>query len=104
MKVNVFDVENFEKEVLNYEGTALVDFYADWCGPCKIMSPIISEIAEELEISRNGAYDAIKKSLSIMEDYETKLSLIKKEENIENYLKDNLIDEEVINGVIERMK
>lgn len=64
----------------------------------------LSEIAEELEISRNGAYDAIKKSLSIMEDYETKLSLIKKEENIENYLKDNLIDEKVINGVIERMK
>ena len=54
MKVNVFDVENFEKEVLNYEGTALVDFYADWCGPCKIMSPIISEIAEELENVKVG--------------------------------------------------
>ena len=38
---------NFEKEVLNFEGTALVDFYADWCGPCKMIAPIVAEIAEE---------------------------------------------------------
>ena len=38
---------NFEKEVLNFEGTALVDFYADWCGPCKMVAPIVAEIAEE---------------------------------------------------------
>ena len=41
--------ENFETEVLNSEKTCLVDFYADWCGPCKMMSPIIDEIASELE-------------------------------------------------------
>ena len=40
--------ENFETEVLNSEKTCLVDFYADWCGPCKMMSPIIDEIAGEL--------------------------------------------------------
>lgn len=40
--------ENFEIEVLNSEKTCLVDFYADWCGPCKMMSPIIDEIAGEL--------------------------------------------------------
>ena len=40
--------ENFETEVLNSERTCLVDFYADWCGPCKMMSPIIDEIASEL--------------------------------------------------------
>lgn len=39
--------ENFETEVKKYEGTVLVDFYADWCGPCKMMSPIIDKIAEE---------------------------------------------------------
>ena len=49
MKVNVFNVENFEEEVLKYEGTVLVDFYADWCGPCKMMSPVIDKIAEENE-------------------------------------------------------
>ena len=41
--------ENFETEVLNSEKTCLVDFYADWCGPCKMMSPIIDEIESEME-------------------------------------------------------
>ena len=40
--------ENFESEVLNSDKPCIVDFYADWCGPCKMMSPIIEEIAEEL--------------------------------------------------------
>lgn len=39
--------QNFENEILNANGTTLVDFYADWCGPCKMLSPIIEEIAEE---------------------------------------------------------
>lgn len=47
MSVNVFNEANFETEVLKVNGTVLVDFYADWCGPCKAMSPIIDEIAEE---------------------------------------------------------
>ena len=40
--------DNFENEVLNSDKVCLVDFYADWCGPCKMMSPIIEEIADEL--------------------------------------------------------
>ena len=40
--------ENFENEVLNSDKVCLVDFYADWCGPCKMMSPIIEEIADGL--------------------------------------------------------
>lgn len=39
--------ENFETEVLKSDKTVLIDFYADWCGPCKMMSPIIDQIAEE---------------------------------------------------------
>ena len=50
-KVEVLKVtsENFEKEVLQSEKTVLVDFYADWCGPCKMLAPIIQEIANENE-------------------------------------------------------
>ena len=45
--VNVFNEENFENEVINTDKTTIVDFYADWCGPCKMMSPVIDKIAEE---------------------------------------------------------
>ena len=38
--------ENFE-EVKNSEKTVLLDFYADWCGPCRMVSPLVDEIAEE---------------------------------------------------------
>lgn len=38
---------NFESEVLKADKPVLVDFWADWCGPCKSLSPIIDEIAEE---------------------------------------------------------
>ena len=48
MSVNTFNEENFKTEVLEANETVIVDFYADWCGPCKIMSPIIDEIAEEM--------------------------------------------------------
>ena len=40
--------ENFRKEVLEYEGVAMVDFWASWCGPCQMVGPIIEEIAGEV--------------------------------------------------------
>lgn len=39
--------ENFKTEILDYEGVALVDFWAPWCGPCRMVAPIIEELAEE---------------------------------------------------------
>ena len=44
-----FTAENFEKEVLQAQGTVLVDFYADWCGPCKMMAPLVERMAEKYQ-------------------------------------------------------
>lgn len=48
MSVIKVSEENFEEEVMKSEKPVILDFYADWCGPCKMMSPIIDGIAEEL--------------------------------------------------------
>ncbi len=39
--------DSFEEEVVNADGPVLVDYWADWCGPCKMIAPILDEIAEE---------------------------------------------------------
>ena len=46
--------DNFEQEVLKSEKPVLVDFYADWCGPCQMLSPIVDEVAEERDDIKVG--------------------------------------------------
>lgn len=49
MSVLTITNENFQQEVLNSDKPVLVDFWASWCGPCKMLSPIVDEIAGERE-------------------------------------------------------
>ena len=45
----IFTDENFDSEAVKAKELVLVDFYADWCGPCKMMAPIVDEIAKEMD-------------------------------------------------------
>lgn len=52
MAVEKVNQSNFEDKVLKSDKPVLVDFYADWCGPCKMLSPVVEQIAEESDAYR----------------------------------------------------
>ena len=47
MSVKKLNLNNFDSEILERDGLSIVDFYADWCGPCKMVAPVLDSIAEE---------------------------------------------------------
>ncbi|MDP4132578.1 MAG: thioredoxin [Bacillota bacterium] len=49
MSVKVVTDKNFKEEVFNTDKTVLIDFWAAWCGPCRMLSPVVDEIASEYQ-------------------------------------------------------
>ena len=48
----IITAANFENEVMHSEKPILIDFYADWCGPCQMLAPVVHEIAKEKAYAR----------------------------------------------------
>jgi len=56
--VTVIKAEDFEQEVTAHKGAVLVDFFAEWCGPCKMIAPLLDQVSEENESLKIVKIDA----------------------------------------------
>lgn len=65
-------IDNFSQEVLESDIPVLVDFYADWCGPCKMLAPVVDEIANEYE----GKVKVVKLNIDEANEIATKYSVM----------------------------
>ena len=71
MKITKINEDNFVQEVLQSDRPVIVDFYADWCGPCKMVSPVLEEIAyqqNEIKIAKLDvdAHPALAQQFGVM--------------------------------------
>lgn len=102
----LFDDQNFENEVLKFNGPVLVDFFATWCGPCQVLGPIIDELAEEMKGSnvKIGKVD-VDKSSNMAQKYDIMsvptLILFKNGEMKE--MMNGLQNKEVLKGKLDKL-
>ncbi|SDY11905.1 thioredoxin [Lachnobacterium bovis] len=68
MKELIIKNSSFEEDVLNSDIPILVDFWAEWCGPCKMLSPVLAEIAEENDAFKIGKVN-VDKDPSLAQKY-----------------------------------
>ena len=71
MSVQAVDDTNFENEVVNSDTPVLVDFWAEWCGPCKALLPVVEEIAGEMD----GKIKVVKMNIEDAPETPTKYGL-----------------------------
>lgn len=89
MSVITITKENFKSEVLDSDKPVLIDFWASWCGPCRMMAPVIDAVAEELKDVKVGKINI---------DEESELAAAFKIMSIPTIM---LVDRgEVVNGVV----
>ncbi len=70
MSVITLDNKNFDQEVLQSRTPVLIDFWASWCGPCKMMAPVIDDIAESMGSSIKVGKINVDENQELAEKYE----------------------------------
>lgn len=70
MSVTELNKDNFEKEVMEANVPVLIDFWASWCGPCRMMSPVIDKIAEEMGDKLKVCKVNVDENHELAEEYE----------------------------------
>lgn len=68
-QVRVLNTEEFSSKIENGSGIAVVDFYATWCGPCKMLAPVFQEASDELGSKANFVKVDIDQSMDIARKY-----------------------------------
>ena len=69
--MKVLSSKEFKDYIQNSKVPVLVDFFADWCGPCQMLTPVLKQLAEEVD----GKYDIVKVDIDESEDIATELGI-----------------------------